>query len=322
MAQITDPKQPLGGTDSKVESVVGHCLYMIATAKWAEGDRLPSVREAEAEWSVNRLTVLKAYRKLSEMGLALRKDRSGYYVHEREPTNRFTRHRYELERLYARVVGLIGEATDLMPLAVLRYMMFMAEIEAREAPECAFVECTSIQAEGHAREIADRLGVPVIALTTVEIAGRPSRLPLSVRTILTSAFHMEEIRPLESRPSLRVHMVPIEVSPELVAELSTSPDDVMLLATQDVHVHEIARDANDLLGAVDLKVVVVAELEPALEQALEADRRRVVLTPRDYGRIDSRLREHDRVRPISFRITEAAWPAMADALGMPLGYTP
>ena len=53
----------------KVENVANHCAYEIATGRWPKGHRLPSVRDAERDWQVNRLTVLRAYQRLVEMGL-------------------------------------------------------------------------------------------------------------------------------------------------------------------------------------------------------------------------------------------------------------
>ena len=67
-------------TDRKVDRLHTHCLYRIATGKWPEGERLPSVREAERRWGVDRRTVLVAYHRLAEAGLVRRVDRSGFYV--------------------------------------------------------------------------------------------------------------------------------------------------------------------------------------------------------------------------------------------------
>ncbi|MFD0669884.1 PLP-dependent aminotransferase family protein [Cohnella sp. GCM10027633] len=52
----------------------------IEAAEWKRHDRLPSVRAMAQRMQVNRLTVLKAYRLLTEEGLLYVKYKSGYFV--------------------------------------------------------------------------------------------------------------------------------------------------------------------------------------------------------------------------------------------------
>ena len=68
---------PLG---PKVEKIVKHCVFEISTGAWRAGDRLPSVRRAGVSWGVGHLTVLKAYRRLVELGLVRNVERSGFFV--------------------------------------------------------------------------------------------------------------------------------------------------------------------------------------------------------------------------------------------------
>ncbi len=43
------------------------------------------------------------------------------------------------------------------------------------------------------------------------------------------------------------------------------------------------------------------------------------LSPRFWGMVKPKWRKHPAVLPIRFRIAEAGWPKVAEALGMPLG---
>lgn len=74
--------------------------------------------------------------------------------------------------------------------------------QAPAESECAFVERTAIQAEGDAREISERLSMPVPAFKTVEISGKHLRIPTHVKTVPTSHFHIEELKPLTNLPDL------------------------------------------------------------------------------------------------------------------------
>lgn len=313
--------RPLGPSPNKVDWIVGHWLYLIATGKWSPGSRLPSIREAERSWGVNRLTVQKAYRRLEEMGLATARPQSGYFVAEPQRLNRVSRYRHELDRLYRQVIGQIRSHTDLSPLPVFRYLAGLAEIETRERPDCAFVECTAIQARGHAGEIRERLHVPVTALTTEEIAGKRARVPQHVRHLLTSHFHIAEIAPLADPPGLSITPIPIEVAPGPLWEIAT--EEAVLLETEETMAGSIANDVERLLSHVPLSVQSVPDVEAALERMLGPGAApsgvAVLLSPRVWGAIGDRWRAHPRVRPVTFRICEDAWELVADTIGLPLG---
>jgi DNA-binding transcriptional regulator YhcF (GntR family) len=299
---------------------------MIATGKWAKGDKLPSIREGERQWQVNRLTVQKAYRMLVDMGLVTRKRKSGFYVAEQESVRRISRHRYELDRLYDEIHKQIVDRTDLSPISVFRYLANIAEIRTREQPECAFIECTAYQAGNHAREISERLNVPVMALTTEEIDGRLTRIPPHITTLFTTAFHFDELVPMQDQSDLRVYSVTIEVSPELVDELNSDVTKVTFLEMEEVQAKQMARDAFELFGDLEFGIEVVKSVEAAhnfLANNLDTDSKEqtIFLSPRIWGSVDPEWHEHNRVRPVIVRIAASAWPAVVDAIGLPFGDT-
>jgi hypothetical protein len=243
---------------------------------------------------------------------------------EQHSLDRVSRHRHELDRLYRDLVDEIRTRTGLSPLPVFRYLSGLAEIETREQPECAFVECTTIQAQGHADEIRDRLQVPVTALTTEEIAGKRARIPRHVRQLLTSHFHIAELSALSTPRDLVITPIPIEVSPRLVEDLDPDTRGAFLLETEEKMAHSIAADLERLMSLLPLRTRSVGDVESALEKMLaEDDRRReadlILLSPRVWGAIAEEWRAHPRVRPVTFRICEEAWDLVADTIGLPLG---
>ena len=50
-----------------------------------------------------------------------------------------------------------------------------------------------------------------------------------------------------------------------------------------------------------------------------AGKRIALLSPRFWGMVKPKWRKHPAVLPIRFRIAEAGWPRVAEALSMPLG---
>ncbi|MBL7176485.1 MAG: GntR family transcriptional regulator [Desulfobacteraceae bacterium] len=57
-----------------------HICENILTRRWAEGERLPSVREMAVGMEVNPNTVMRTYTYLQEMGIIYNKRGIGYFV--------------------------------------------------------------------------------------------------------------------------------------------------------------------------------------------------------------------------------------------------
>lgn len=313
----------LSGTENKAEAIVRHCIYMIATGKWSPGFKLPSVRIAEREWGLNRLTVQKAYQQLVERGFVECRVKSGYYVLDKSGTRLLSQHRFELENLYEKLVDVIRNTSTFSPLAVFRYMSRLSEMRTAERPDCAFVECTEIQASGHALEIQTRLGIPVMPLTIQEIDSRPERLPREVRTVLTTMFHYDELVILEQENERELIAVPIEISPRLIEEIGQRRERIILLETEESMARHIAGDALEMLRNFDLEVEVVTDLDSRLHEYIErrasGDDKIVLLSPRHWGSVEPSVRAHLFIKPISFSIVDSAWQGIAKAVGMPHG---
>lgn len=309
-------------SETAVASLVTHCIYEIATGVWPSGQQLPSIRQAEQEWGVDRRVVMRAYHRLSEIGLVDAKGRSGFFVCEGAELGRLARHRYETENLYARVAGMIREDTDLSVLGVFRYFAQYAEQQAKASPEVAFVECSDAQADGHAREVSSRLGIPCQPLTTSVIGGKRSRVPAHVRTLLVTGFHYGEINALADA-NLRVVSVPIGVSRDALAMLPARPSELLILEYDETEGESIQRDIRQLDGQLRTRVLVVSDVNASLAELCVAGAMREgvmpALSPRVWRDAEECWRQDARVVLIEFLIRSDAWPRLADAIGLPLG---
>ena len=213
------------------EEILGYGVYQIATGQWAPGERLPSVRDAERKWAVERRVILRAYRELVRRGLVINRPRSGYYVTEGKVIRRMSRHRHELDRLFDRFAAEVA-TTKLSTVGAFHYFARLAAIRAETKPECAFVECSYSQAAGHAREIQARLGTACLPLVTHELEGQLSRIPHSVRTLLVSAFHISEFQQMqETAQQVAVVSVTVTLDPGLAGELPADCHTALVLET-------------------------------------------------------------------------------------------
>ena len=307
----------MSALDTKAADLLTRCVYQIATGKWEPEAKLPSVRQAEREWGVDRRTVLKAYRALASRGLVTRRDRSGYYVAPRANLGRLARHRYQLEELFAGFAEAVGAETELSMVGVFRWFAHLAEQRAADRPEVAFVECTRAQAEGHAREVHRRLGLPCLALTLAELeAGTP--IPPHVRTLLVSGFHVPAVQDLVP-VDLPLVSVPIEVAPDLMAELPAGLQRAIVLDADETEADSIRADVSELVTIPVLESSATADVDLDLERLLADGEVLALLAPRLWGTVGASWRPHPAVHPITFRIHGEAWESIADAAGLPLG---
>jgi DNA-binding transcriptional regulator YhcF (GntR family) len=296
---------------------------MIAMGKWPPGSRLPSVRQSESDWSVNRQTVLNAYRSLASLGLVRHKPNGSYYVAEQNRRRDFSRDRIELENLYEAIVRKIETETDLVPLGVLRMLAKMAESELAEAPEVAFVECSKSQAEDHAREISDRLDFPVMPLALDEIRGKRLLIPPNVRVVFTTSFHAAELKGVGG-PTTELIVLPIEISPDLLEEVVKSGKTVVFVESDKELTERTSNDAIWMMSIAKPRVESPEDIGAFLESRLGPGSGAVsqdlfLVSQKEWEGLDARWRQHAAVRPISCRLSGAAWGIIADALRIPFG---
>ncbi|MGD8605062.1 MAG: GntR family transcriptional regulator [Anaerolineales bacterium] len=322
---MTLPALPDPPKEKAAESLFRHFLYLIATGKWSEGTRIPSIRKAEKLFGVSRTTVQMAYQLLVNQGLVESKPKSGYVVKKQLANAWIARHRDKLRSLYDEFSEAIGGSTGLATLPVMRYLTKLAEIIDHERPSCAFIECTLLQAEQHVQEIGDRLAVQVVPMTVNRALDLSTEWPSYIKSAITTHFHHAELVSLRSSRSLELTAIPIEVSPDIRECVAEAEGPVILLETERQMARDIAFDAQQITRHVPIETITVDDVEKSLSRVLgegssgAAHETTVLLSPRDWGKLNNEWRTHPNVRVITFRICESAWNIVAEFLGMPIG---
>ncbi len=306
--------------DSRIELVCSDITYEIATGVFLPDQKLPTIREAVQRWDLDHRLVLKAYKRLERLGLVKSVPRSGYFVAVGTSHEIVSRHRFELQAMFERVSGEISQSTKLSILGTFRYLANLAEIQARANPECVFVECTSIQASGHAEEITSTLSVPCLPMTIDQIGGKLNRIPNQVKTVLVTGFHFAEFEKWRSCKRFNLLSVPIEVAPDLVQRKG---EQAVLFESERSQAEHMGADMQQFLPSARIRTEVVSDIESALSDLFKARKQnskiRAYLSPRLWGELSQDWRDHENVELTRFRIAESAWPAIADAIALPLG---
>ena len=300
----------------KLGDIVQHCIYEIATGKWTALQKLPSVREAEILWGVNRLTVLAAYRELEKIGLVISKDRSGYYVVDNGEDDVFDT---GLNKLYNKLKNMITKHSDLNLTYAFRYFNAMAISESRANPTYAFLECTDHQAEDHTKEIFQKLNIVVhpICLHSNELL--TPEIPQSVELLMTTGFHIREVNGIGKKLKKKVINIPIEVDPNFLKNTQTKIDKMILVELEDTMSSNILNDIKKLIGNVKLEKKLITNIDEELPSLLnDSANQLILLSPRVWGQASSAIKKDKRVRLIRFKISDASWKLISRALKIPL----
>lgn len=302
----------------KQADIVQHCIYEIATGKWAPGLKLPSVRSAEQLWGVNRLTVLNAYRELERIGLVTVKDRSGYYVSEGEADKILDP---GLNQLYLKVKALIERNTDFDLSYIFKYFGGMAISESRSNPSCAFLECTQQQADDHASEIYHKLNVfvkPVCLDSEDELA---SQIPESIQTLFTTGFHIKEVKRLGKKMNKEVVNIPIEIDPNIFDAAHSKTQKALLVELESNMSSNISRDLQSL-AAKNVKIVqkLISDVEKDMPKMMDDPANELILlSPRVWGKCSRTIKKDERVKLVRFKISSNSWKIVSSSLKIPLG---
>lgn len=310
----------------KSDAMLNDCIYQIAAGAWIPGQKLPPLREAKERWGVTEVTCFRVYRKLVENGLVVTRDRDGYYVAGNESVARLGERQDEFRELFEWFKqGLKRRSTGgvFSTIGAARAILQMAEARASQNPECAFAECTQFQAEVHAAEVQERLRIPCATVTTDDLARRLA--PSSIRFLLTTPFHLTEVKRAAAKLGAEALAVPVEIDPVLLQSIRQSKaGEWVVFGLKAGLAQSVAADLDSRLGPkakkLRAKAATADTLERDLESVLESGakmKRAAVLSPSLWAATNAEWRERADVRPLQYRIVPSAWREVAQMLGLP-----
>lgn len=188
--------------------IVTQLTFMIEMGKLEDGDRLPSTRLLADNLHINRNTVAHAYAELRDLGLVESRRRSGMVVvgseHARSSSAARDRARDVLEAAARECISLGLSAPEIQSLV----MNFAVRAEG-DLLRVSFVECNADRAKYFSDELAEKLEIVVQPLVLGEFDPEDEHPDL----VLTTFFHLAEVRKLMRRPKTEV--VAIVVAPHV-----------------------------------------------------------------------------------------------------------
>ena len=306
----------------KSDALFEHLIYSLATGRWQAGERLPSVREAEKEWSVNRLTVLAAYRRLEAAELIEAKGRSGYFVLNGASLEDLSRHRFELDKIYNKVFTMLKQETSLLPSTVFKSLAELSSFRVHQDPEIAFVECSHYQAVYHSQECQDRFQQPITAISLDTIDRESPSISPSIRCLITTGFHYHQVSPIAEKLGLPVIKVLIQIDKDKLRN-STKDKKRLCVFEREAPIGEnVQQDVNEILDNNEVELAINAsDMENCVTTYLDQnDQNIALLPPRIFGTINKITQLNERIIPIDYKVIENQWPVLAKALKLPMNW--
>lgn len=199
--------------------IVTQLRFMVEMGHLADGERLPATRLLADNLGINRNTVAHAYAELRDLGLVEARGRNGMVVvgsdRARATSAARDRARAVLESAVRESVRL-----GLAPGEIHELVMTFAVWAASTAPRIAFVECNAERATYFAEEIHRELDLEVTPLVLGEVD--PDRVDVDL--VLTTFFHLAEVRGLLRRPATDVVAIVAAPHVRTLVEIARVPD--------------------------------------------------------------------------------------------------
>jgi len=280
--------------------IVTQLTFMIEMGQLGDGERLPSSRLLADNLQINRNTVAHAYSVLRDLAIVESRGRGGMVVvgaaRTRENSDARNRAREVLEAAARECVDLGLTLSEIESL-----ISGFTERASERAIGVSFVECNRDRATYFASELQHHLGLPVRPLVLGEFDAEGEHPDL----VLTTFFHLAEVRTLLRRPSTDV--VAIVVGPHIrtLVEIASVPKNrtVGILYSTDDQATGI-RDSLTQSG-IDNITVLAGTTEQDLQQV------DLVVVPSEMPDLKAALR--GRVRVIEFgNVLDAASLRMVD----------
>lgn len=285
--------------------IVQAIRWRIGTGVLVVGESLPSARRAAEEWGVNFHTVRQAYGELARQGLVESQVGSGTRVVSAgtapgelrgfmEAFCAEAEQRFGLSR--AELAALLGRPTR------------PSETDTR----VLLVECNTHQCTDLAQQLSDRWRV-VATPWELDRTDKPPDLP-----IVSSYFHLNEVRELWPDRIARMHFAALQVDPVVVsavaALLAANKVRHLILCEQDATTgRQMAADVSALLPT---NPEVSVTVKPPLSVLRHRRRNELVLVaPRVWDRQGPEVRMNSWVREVRYVFR----PDHLEALGLALG---
>lgn len=279
------------------------------------GDNLPSIRQLEAKIQVGTAVIRKAYRDLAAMDILDLQHGRGVYIKDGVHRQAAATVR-EYEVLCNQVYRELDRA-NLVPSSFARFLHGRILDAERQTPSVAFVEDSKTLSADHAAQLGQEWQIPISAFSLTELRDLPAVQRAELRRVLTSYYHVDEVREIMRKHRAKVIPVNVEFRPEMEKDLGGLParSRIMFVIQKEDFAHLsslVATFLEDKFGGLGFVFEVVSSGEVGLQEVLRRKRHaRVLVSNRIWDDLKEELRASPRLSRARLQVTresvKSAW---------------
>jgi len=185
------------------------------------GDNLPSIRQLDEKLHIGTAVIRRSYRELADIGILDLQHGRGVFIKNGIHVQAATM-LLEYEALY----GLISRELDqanLVPASFARFMYGRILDAERQTPSVAIVEDSKGISRDYAAQLSQEWQVPISAFTLEELRRLSPLRRAELRRVITSYYHIDEVREIMRKHRAKVIPVDIEFGPATAQDLQSLP---------------------------------------------------------------------------------------------------
>jgi DNA-binding transcriptional regulator YhcF (GntR family) len=272
------------------------------------GDNLPSIRQMEERLHIGSAVVRRAYRELADVGILDLQHGRGVFIR-----NGIRQHASETVRQYEDLYNLVTRELDrvnLVPASFARFVYGRIMDAERQAPSVAIVEDSNTIAGEYAAQLSQEWQIPLGAFTLGALRSLPAVRRAELRRVITSYYHVDEVRVIMQKHRAKVLPVDIEFRPEMIEDvraLSAGSRVVFVIHGEDyAHLRPyVGSFVEDTFRGAKLHFEFVSLDKISIPDLLHGDRyARVFFSNRIWEGLDDQIRNSPLVRRPLLQITQ------------------
>jgi GntR family transcriptional regulator len=271
------------------------------------GDNLPSIRQLEQKLQVRLAVIRRSYRELAASGILDLQHGRGVFIKNGIDAQAEAMVR-QYDSLYNLICGELEQA-NLIPASFARFVYGRILHAERQSPSVALVEDSHCIAREYSSQLSQEWQIPISAFTIPELRRLPPVRRAELRRIITSYYHIDEVRDIMQKHRAKIIPVDIEFRREMTDELRSlaSGSRVIFVIHQDDYAH-LRQDVGSFLGrslqGSDVHLEFVSSDKVRFDRLCKQPRyARIFFSNRIWEELDEQIRKLPKVRRPLLQIT-------------------
>jgi len=282
------------------------------------GDNLPSIRQLDERLQIGTAVIRRSYRELAENGILDLQHGRGVFIKNGIHLQAAAMLR-EYEATYNMICRQLDQA-NLVPSSFARFIYGRMLDAERQCPSVAIIEDSEALSQDYAAQLSQQWQVPISAFTLAEVKLLPPLRRAELRRVITSYYHIDEVRDIMRKHRAKVIPVDIEFGPVTVDDLRSLPTGsrVVWVIHEEDYPHlraYVGSFVEESFGKSGIRFEFVSSDKVTAAVLLKQERyARVFFSNRIWDGLNEEIRSSPLARRPMLRITEqsvkAAWTSV------------